>query len=91
LVNPIPSGLCRPSHRTEEQKDRASVEKGFCCLSPYFALSVAVKADVAKGPRKTVRRAGTPAKVEQAHQAFSGRLSALKNPLQAEARESTSL
>jgi len=27
--------------------------------------------------------------VEQVHQAFIGRLSALKNPLQAEAREST--
>jgi hypothetical protein len=33
-----------PGHRTEEQKDRASVEKAFCCLSPYFALSVAAKA-----------------------------------------------
>ena len=35
---------CRPSHRAEEQKHRASVEKAFCCLSPYFALSIAAKA-----------------------------------------------
>jgi hypothetical protein len=55
-----------------------------------FFVAPFVAHDIAKGPRKTVRRAGTPAKVEQAHQAFSGRLSALKNPLQAEARESTS-
>ena len=44
MVNPIPSGLCRRSHRAEEQKHRGSVEKAFCCLSPYFALSIAAKA-----------------------------------------------
>jgi hypothetical protein len=33
-----------PQSRAEEQKHRASVEKAFCCLSPYFALSIAAKA-----------------------------------------------
>jgi hypothetical protein len=33
-----------PSDCAEEQRDRASVERAFCCLSPYFALSVAATA-----------------------------------------------
>jgi hypothetical protein len=59
-----------------------------CYICRVFVAPFVAHA-IAKLPRKTFRQPGTPAKVEASSSSFIGRLSALKNPLQAEAREIT--